>query len=193
MNSNNTLTLNRTLQNLKSMFKRSILYLPGSIFMIALITSMTAMNVSPTNAGLFASEDNTFVIAHLYAQSNPSTLSPNELQQLAKDYLSTLAELRNQSNTNASSLIDQGNTTTTTTSNEVDLAAQQFKTDVSGNYRSPTYGILDFVIPAEWYGSERQWSGDKSISLDMHAGTEEEYMDQLLSPTSVDGCKRYIS
>jgi hypothetical protein len=113
------------------------------------------------------------------------TLSPNELQQLAKDYLSTLAELRNQSNTNASSLIDQG--TTTTTSNEADLATQQFKTDVSGNYRSPTYGILDFVIPAGWYGSERQWSGDKSISLDVHAGTEEDYMNQLLSPTSVDG------
>ena len=127
MNSNNTLTLNRTLQNLKSMFKRSILYLPVSIFMIALITSMTAMNVSPTNAGLFVSEDNTFVIAPLYAQSNPSTLSPNELQQLAKDYLSTLAELRNQSNTNASSLIDQGNTTTTTTSNEVDLGSSNSK------------------------------------------------------------------
>ena len=125
------------------------------------------------------------IIAPLYAQSNPSTLSPNELQQLAKDYLSTLAELRNQSNTNVSSIIDQGNTTTT--NNEADLATQQFKTDVSGNYRCPTYGILDFVIPTGWYGSERQWSGDKSISLDMHAGTEEDYMDQLLSPTSLDG------
>ena len=49
---------------------------------------------------------------------------------------------------------------------------------------NPTYGILDFVIPNEWYGSERQWSGDQSISLDMHAGTEAEYTDRLISPTS---------
>lgn len=44
--------------------------------------------------------------------------------------------------------------------------------------------VLDFVIPSGWYGSEKQWSGDKSISLDMQQGTETEYLDRLLSPSS---------
>ena len=61
---------------------------------------------------------------------------------------------------------------------------QQFATDVSGSYSNPSYGILDFVIPSGWYGSEKQRSGDKSISLDMQQGTETEYLDRLLSPSS---------
>jgi hypothetical protein len=59
-------------------------------------------------------------------------------------------------------------------------------TDVTGHYSNPSYGILDFVIPSGWYASERQWSGDDSISLDMHQGTETEYMDRLVTPQSGD-------
>jgi hypothetical protein len=123
--------------------------------------------------------------ATIYAQSDLSSLSPEELQQQAKDFLSTLMELQNQSSTNESSLVDEnmGNATTS----ESDLAIQQPVTDVSGHYSNPSYGILDFVIPPEWYGSEKQWSGDKSISLDMHQGTEAEYQERLFSPPSADG------
>jgi hypothetical protein len=108
-------------------------------------------------------------------------MSPNDFQQLAKDYLSTLNDLRNQSATDELSVVDEDNTTVSNGSN---LPTQQLETDVSGHYVNPTYGNLDFVIPDEWYGSERQWSGDQSISLDMHAGTEAEYTDRLISPTS---------
>lgn len=124
-------------------------------------------------------------IATIHAQSDLSSLSPEELQQQAKDYLSTLMELQNQSSTNESSFADE-NTGNTNTS-ETDLATEQLVTDVSGHYSSPSYGILDFVIPTGWYGSERQWSGDRSISLDMHQGTEAEYRDRLFSPPSGDG------
>jgi hypothetical protein len=125
------------------------------------------------------------LIATIYAQSDLSSLSPEELQQQAKDYLSTLMELQNQSSTNESPLVDEniGNATTS----ETDLAMQQLVTDVRGHYSNPNYGILDFVLPPGWYGSERQWSGDKSISLDMHQGTQAEYRDRLFSPPSGDG------
>ncbi len=49
----------------------------------------------------------------------------------------------------------------------------------------PSYGILVSSSRLDGYGSERQWSGDKSISLDMHPGTEAEYIDQLLSPPPI--------
>jgi hypothetical protein len=111
-------------------------------------------------------------------------MSPNEFQQLAEDYLSNLTELQNQAMTNESYLTDGNNATF---NNKSDLAKQQLETDVTGNYKNPTYGIVDFVIPQGWYGSERQWSGDKSIGLDMHEGTQAEYMDRLISPPSSEG------
>jgi hypothetical protein len=123
--------------------------------------------------------------ASIFAQSDISSPSPEELQQQAKDYLSTLMELQNQSNTNDSSLQDDSFDNTGT--NDTDLAMPDLATDVNGHYSNPTYGILDFVIPSGWYGSERQWSGDKSISIDMHEGTEAEYQEQLFSPPSGDG------
>jgi hypothetical protein len=46
---------------------------------------------------------------------------------------------------------------------------------------------MDFAIPEGWYGSENQLSGDKSISLDMHQGTEAEYLDRLLNPSFTSG------
>jgi hypothetical protein len=76
-------------------------------------------------------------------------MSPNESQQLAKDYLSTLNDLRNQSDTDELSVVDEDNTTV---SNGPNLPTQRLETDVSGHYVNPTYGILDFVIPNEWYG-----------------------------------------
>jgi hypothetical protein len=141
---------------------------------------MIAFNVS-SKVIFFELGDNSSIVTPVYSQSNLSSKSPNEFQQLAKDYLSTVMDLRNQSGTNASSLVDGSNLSS---GNETDLAMQQLKTDTSGKYMNPTYGILDFVIPSGWYGSERQWSGDRSISLDMQAGTEAEHMDRLLSPSS---------
>jgi hypothetical protein len=129
-------------------------------------------------------KDNTLIVT-IFAQSDLSSLSPEEIQQQAKDYLSTLMELQNQSTTDESPLADE-NTGNTSTNNETDLATQQLVTDVNGHYSNPNYGILDFIIPSGWYGSERQWSGDKSISLDMHQGTESEYQDRLFSPPSGD-------
>jgi hypothetical protein len=81
----------------------------------------------------------------------------------------------------------QSNANNVSSGLKTDLATQQFATDVSGHYSNPAYGISDFVISSGWYGSEKQRSGDKSISLDMHPGTEAEYMDRLLNPPSLDG------
>lgn len=118
-------------------------------------------------------EDNAFNTTNAYAESDLSSLSPEEIRQQAKDYFSTLIELRNQSNTDTSSLANESidNANNASSGLKTDLATQQFATDVSGHYSNPTYGILDFVIPSGWYGSEKQLSGDKSISLDMHPGT----------------------
>lgn len=123
----------------------------------------------------------------LYAQPNlPLSSSPEEFLQQAKESLSTLMKLRNQSTANASSSFTYSNDTSLNDSSSRygDLQTQQFATDVSGRYSNPNYGILDFVIPDGWYGSERQWSGDKSITLDMHPGTEAEFLDRLLTPPS---------
>jgi hypothetical protein len=160
-----------------------IAHLILSIFILVLIANMATLNGLPSNT-LFVGPDNkeSFVMS-VHAQSDSSSMSPNELQQLAKNFLSTLSELQNQSSTNESLLVDGDGSTN---SNNVDMTMQQLKTDTSGNYKNPAYGILDFVIPAGWYGSERQWSGDKSLSLDMHEGTEDEYMNRLSSPISGD-------
>jgi hypothetical protein len=73
-----------------------------------------------------------------------------------------------------------------TSSESGDSVMQQFAKDVSGHYKNPKFGIVDFIIPDGWYGSERQWSGDESISLDLHPGTEAEFLDTLLENRLVD-------
>jgi len=135
------------------------------------------------NTTFLGFEDDVFVTT-IYAQSDLSSLSPEEFRQQAKDFLSTLMELRNQTNSNESSSVDES--IDNASADGTDSSTQLFATDVSGTYSNPSYGILNFVIPSGWYGSERQWSGDESISLDMHQGTETEYMDRLLSPQSGD-------
>jgi hypothetical protein len=154
-----------------------------SIFILVVTTGVVFLNFS-VNTAFYGLKDNA-LIATVNAQSDLSSLSPEELQQQAKDYLSTLMELQNQTNTNDSSL--ESESFDTGVNNETDVAMPQLATDVSGQYSNPNYGILDFVVPSGWYGSERQWSGDKSISLDMHQGTEEEYQDRLFSPPSAEG------
>jgi hypothetical protein len=153
-----------------------------SIFILVVTTGVVFLNFS-ANMAFYGLKDNA-LIATVSAQSDLSSLSPEELQQQAKDYLSTLMELQNQTNTNESSLESFDNTGA---NNATDLAMPQLATDVSGQYFNPNYGILDFVIPSGWYGSERQWSGDRSISLDMHQGTEAEYQDRLFAPPSGEG------
>jgi hypothetical protein len=68
-------------------------------------------------------------------------------------------ELRNQTNSNESSSVDESIDNAST--DGTDSSTQLFATDVSGTYSNPRYGILNFVIPSGWYGSEKQWSGDK--------------------------------
>lgn len=70
---------------------------------------MIALNIAVVKTTFFGVEDSPFTTA--YAQSNHSSLSPNELQQQTQDYLSTLMQLQNQTNTNTFSLVDEDNIT----------------------------------------------------------------------------------
>ena len=163
---------------LKIVFENKIAQFSNmSVFILVLTASVILLNFS-VNTTFFGFEDNAFITT-VYAQSDLSGLTPEELE--LEDYLSSLKQLQNQSSTNESSLVDES---VDTSANETDLANQQLRTDISGHYTDPRYGILDFVIPSGWYGSEKQWSGDKSISLDMHQGTEAEYEDRLMSAPS---------
>jgi len=90
-------------------------------------------------------------------------------------------ELRNQSNSNVSSFDSTNDNYLGNTTFSDGSKLYPYATDVSGHYSNPKYGILDFVIPEGWYGSERQWSGDKSINLDLQPGTEDQYLDKLLN------------
>jgi hypothetical protein len=169
-----------TITNSKMVSESKKAYFSLAIFILVLTVGVTFSSFS--NATFFGFKYIAFITT-AYAQSDPSPLSSEELRQQAKDFLSTLMELRNQSGMNASSLIDES--ADNASADDASLASQQFATDVSGHYSNPSFGIVDFVIPSGWRGSEKQWSGDKSISLDMQQGTETEYMDRLLSP-SVD-------
>jgi hypothetical protein len=152
---------------------------------LLIIASVTIyMNPSTLNVDFLGKDDSG--IRTVYAQFDPSSSSPEQLKEQAEDFLSTLMELRNQSGDNELSTIEEGIDNSTGASSETVLSEDQFATDVSGHYNNSAYGILDFVLPSGWYGSEKQWSGDKSISLDMHPGTEAEYMDRLMTAPSTD-------
>lgn len=153
------------------------------LLIIASVTIYT--NPSALNVDFLWIKDDS-IIRTVYAQFEPSSSSPEQLREQAEDFLSTLMELRNQSGDDALSTIEEGIDNSTSASGEMGLSEEQFATDVSGHYNNSAYGILDFVLPSGWYGSEKQWLGDKSISLDMHPGTEAEYMDRFMTPPSLD-------
>jgi hypothetical protein len=160
-------------------------YLPNmSILVLTIIASGIFLNFSG-NATFLRFKDDSFFTNNIYAQSELSSLSPEELEQQAKDYLSNLMELQNQSSIDEFSAFDES--LNNSSANETGLVTPQLASDVREHYSNPNYGILDFVIPPGWYGSERQWSGDKSISLDMHEGTDAEYQERLFSPPSGEG------
>ena len=50
--------------------------------------------------------------------------------------------------------------------------------DITGQYSNPTYGIINFEIPAGWYASEGMF-GDKGISISIHPGTSDELLQRL--------------
>ena len=52
------------------------------------------------------------------------------------------------------------------------------RTDITGQYSNPTYGIISFEIPVGWYASEGMF-GDKGISISMHPGTSDELLQRL--------------
>ena len=52
------------------------------------------------------------------------------------------------------------------------------RTDVTGQYSNPTYGIINFAIPTGWYASEGMF-GNKGISISMHPGTSDELLQRL--------------
>jgi hypothetical protein len=54
------------------------------------------------------------------------------------------------------------------------------RTDITGQYSNPTYGITNFEIPAGWYASEGMF-GDNGISIAMHPGTSDELTQKLTS------------
>jgi hypothetical protein len=62
------------------------------------------------NAIFIGIEDNAINTTNAYAESDLSSLSPEEIRQQAKDYFSTLIEVRNQSNTDTSSLANEVST-----------------------------------------------------------------------------------
>lgn len=161
------------------MYESSMTYFCIPIFVLVLTIGIIFLNFSMKTT-FFGFDDNAFVTT-VYAQSDLSSLSPEEIREQAKDFLSTLMELRNQSTTNEFSVDESIDNSS---AGGTDLVTQEFAKDVSGSYSNPSYGILDFVIPSGWYGSEKQWSGDKSISLDMQQETETEHLDRLLSPSS---------
>jgi hypothetical protein len=153
--------------------------------LVALFTAVTiCTNVLTLVAVSLLETNDSVVIKSVYGQLDPSTSSPEEIREQAEDFLSTLMELQNQSGAVPSFDEDLDNSTGVIT--ETELAEEQFATDVNGRYNNSAYGVLDFVLPEGWYGSEKQWSGDKSISLDMHPGTEAEFMDRLMTPPAAD-------
>lgn len=54
------------------------------------------------------------------------------------------------------------------------------RTDITGRYTNPTYGIVSFEIPVGWYASEGMF-GDKGISISMHPGTSDELIQRFTS------------
>lgn len=52
------------------------------------------------------------------------------------------------------------------------------RSDITGGYSNPTYGITNFEIPVGWYASEGMFGGN-GISIAMHPGTSEELMQRL--------------
>lgn len=90
------------------------------------------------NTTFLGFEDDVFVTT-IYAQSDLSSLSPEEFRQQAKDFLSTLMELRNQTNSNESSSVDES--IDNASADGKGSSTQLFATDVSGTYSNPRYGI----------------------------------------------------
>jgi hypothetical protein len=150
-------------------FTKLIPAIPAPLLIAAVTFFMSSSTINVDFLGIKDDSD----IRTVYAQFDPSSSS-------------TLTELRNQGGDDALSTIDEDLDNSTGASSETGLSEEQFATDVSGHYNNSAYGILDFVLPSGWYGSEKQWSGDKSISLDMHPGTKTEYMDRLMTPPSTD-------
>ena len=52
------------------------------------------------------------------------------------------------------------------------------RTDITGQYSNPKYGIVNFEIPEGWHASEGMF-GDKGISVAMHPGTSDELVQKL--------------
>ena len=52
------------------------------------------------------------------------------------------------------------------------------RTDITGQYSNPTYGITSFEIPVGWYASEGVF-GENGISISMHPGTSDELLQRL--------------
>lgn len=107
------------------------------IFVLMLTTGIIFLNFS-MNTTFLGFEDDVFVTT-IYAQSDLSSLSPEEFRQQAKDFLSTLMELRNQTNSNESSSVDES--IDNASADGKGSSTQLFATDVSGTYSNPRYGI----------------------------------------------------
>ena len=54
------------------------------------------------------------------------------------------------------------------------------KKDISGHYSNIDLGIIDFVIPQGWYGSEA-FDADKLLEVNLQQGTNQERLDKLMS------------
>jgi hypothetical protein len=52
------------------------------------------------------------------------------------------------------------------------------RTDITGQYSNPTYGVTSFEIPVGWYASEGMF-GENGIAISMHPGTSDELLQRL--------------
>ena len=89
-------------------------HLIATVFILALAASISGLNIPPMKETFFQLGGEAPLLTLVHAQSDLSSMSLNEFQQLAKDYLSNLNDLRNQSDTDELSVVDEDNTTVVT-------------------------------------------------------------------------------
>lgn len=114
---------------------------------------------------------------NIYAQSlgnesYTSNMSPEQAKSLLSDILSAKKQ-GIENDTNLSSSLGG-----------LDQPGEEFRSDLTGHYSNPKYGIIDFVIPEGWYASEIQ-NGEKRIIVDIQPGTENEILDRLTQTSEV--------
>lgn len=110
----------------------------------------------------------------VYAQS--STLEDATIEKLKAGSNESALDVTNVSSSALGSA-DSFNDNSTTNEN---TNVGEGKKDISGHYSNIDLGIVDFVIPQGWYGSE-SFDADKLLEVNLQQGTNQERLDKLMS------------